>query len=249
VRKYQIKYIAKLTALENKFAKDYRREIKRFNKEAFHSSLISKKVASFIYNDHKKNIYNIITKNDTTTILVFAKLTQEQFVIKAVKKVSVSKSFLDYAQDFIKENALDRSTLIADTSKDRIEKIINDAFEAGDSVDEIAKKITKVDAITFARASIIARTETHRASTYASNEVINSAQENYNLTYLKEWVPTLDARTRPEHAAMAGSKPIAMDDKFYVGGEHLDRPNDIDASPENSINCRCYLEYVLENKA
>ncbi len=63
------------------------------------------------------------------------------------------------------------------------------------------------------------------------------------MTMLKAWSPTLDDRTRPEHAAMDGSEPIGMDELFDVGGEMLDRPGDPAGSPENTISCRCVCTY------
>ena len=41
------------------------------------------------------------------------------------------------------------------------------------------------------------------------------------IVLVKEWLPTLDNRTRPDHAAMANYGPIALDEKFQVGGKEL----------------------------
>jgi hypothetical protein len=61
---------------------------------------------------------------------------------------------------------------------------------------------------------------------------------------LKEWLPTLDDRTRPAHAAMNGQPPIPLNEKFVVDGELMDRPGDPSASPANVIACRCALGYT-----
>jgi hypothetical protein len=248
VRKYQIKYLAKLNAIENKFAKIYRKEIKRFNKEAFEMAIYSASVPNYLVKKHQEIIQAILKDHDTLTINRFAGLTYEQFIKKEIK-ADINLSALEIAKRFILANSLAQSDFIAETSKDKVQKAIAKGYELGEPIDDIAKRIRDVDAVAFSRSFTIARTETHRASTYASNEVINNASKSFNLTYYKQWVPTIDARTRQDHLVMSGSEPIPMDDKFYVGGEYLDRPNDIDASPENSINCRCYLEYVLQNNS
>ena len=94
-----------------------------------------------------------------------------------------------------------------------------------------------------AMRQMIARTETHAAANYASTESVRAAGEKLGVKMLKEWLPTIDGRTRPAHAEMAGSDPIPMDDKFLVNGEEMDRPGDPGASPDNVINCRCVLGY------
>src|SRR5262249_42788761 len=93
------------------------------------------------------------------------------------------------------------------------------------------------------RASVVARTETHAAATFGSIESVREAERQLDVKMLKEWLPTLDDRTRPDHAAMAGSAPIPMDEDFLVGGESMDRPGDPGASPEQVINCRCAMAF------
>jgi len=248
VRKYQLKYLAKLNAIENKFAKIYRKELKRFNKKAFEMAIYSANIPDYLVKDHQQIIQKILEDHDTLTINRFAGLTYEQFIKKEIK-ADINLSALEIAKRFILANSLDRSKLISETSKEKVQKAIAKGYALGEPIDDIAKRIRDVDAVAFSRSFTIARTETHRASTYASNEVINNASETLNLVYYKQWVPTVDSRTRQDHLVMSGSEPIPMDDKFYVGGEYLDRPNDVNASEGNSINCRCYLEYVLQNNS
>ncbi len=243
--RYQIKYLAKLNAIERKFAKIYRAEIKRFNKEAF-EFFSGGAVPDYLVRKHQQIIQKILEDHDTLTVNRFAGLVYNEFIKKEIK-ADLNLSALEIAKRFIASNSLNRSKLISETSKDKVTKAISKGYELGESVDKIAKRIRAVDAVAFSRSFTIARTETHRASTYASNEVINNASDTLGLTFLKQWVPTVDSRTRQDHLSMAGSEPIPMGDKFYVGGEYLDRPNDTDASEANSINCRCVLIYVPQN--
>lgn len=56
----------------------------------------------------------------------------------------------------------------------------------------------------------------------------------------REWVATLDARTRHEHGAADGQR-VGVDEPFTVGGEKLMFPGDTShgASGWNIYNCRC----------
>ena len=58
--------------------------------------------------------------------------------------------------------------------------------------------------------------------------------------WVKTWVATEDARTRPTHAAADGQvQPIL--EPFTVGTAKLDNPGDFDAPPEEFWNCRCAM--------
>lgn len=56
----------------------------------------------------------------------------------------------------------------------------------------------------------------------------------------REWLATLDARTRHEHGAADGQR-VGVDEPFTVGGEELMFPGDTShgASGWNIYNCRC----------
>lgn len=81
------------------------------------------------------------------------------------------------------------------------------------------------------RTNAIARTETMR-SLNAGNAALYS---DWGVAQ-HEWLATLDAATRPAHAAAHG-QIVDVGKPFTVGGEQVMQPGD--GSPENSINCRC----------
>lgn len=64
------------------------------------------------------------------------------------------------------------------------------------------------------------------------------AAEKMGIDLEREWVSTLDARTREEHA-MADGQVVGVDEPFTVGGEKLMYPGDRNGSPWNVYNCRC----------
>jgi len=94
------------------------------------------------------------------------------------------------------------------------------------------------------RSSVIARTETHNAASFANHEIAKSL----NLPDLqKQWVSVSDDRTRSNHAAMNGVR-VPYDEDFDVptdfGTVRMSRPSDPRGGAANVINCRCVLLYI-----
>lgn len=158
-----------------------------------------------------------------------------------------SVGFESIMQQWIAREALRKATMIASTDMDDIRDAIADGVTDGLGTAEIARNIRKVSQLTPFRSATVARTETHAAATFGSIESVRDAEQSLGVVMLKEWLPTLDERTRPEHAAMAGSDPIPLNEKFIVGGEMMDRPGDPSASAANLCNCRCALGYQEAN--
>lgn len=65
------------------------------------------------------------------------------------------------------------------------------------------------------------------------------------LRVTRTWNAVMDAKTRPEHAEADGQS-VGLDEPFDVGGESLMYPGDPTASPGNTINCRCELDWQIE---
>lgn len=148
--------------------------------------------------------------------------------------------------DWIRREAVRKAQLISDTDRDDIADIIAKGMEEGQGTREIASGIRKMTAMTPFRAALIARTETHAAATFGSITSAREAEEEIGIVLLKQWLPTSDTRTRPEHLAMAGKPGIPLNEKFNVGGELMDRPGDPGASAGNLVNC-LHPDSVIES--
>jgi len=108
-----------------------------------------------------------------------------------------------------------------------------EGFQAGESIDDLAKRVRGVVADVGGRARTIARTEVIGASNAGSfAEALARGLET------KTWLNTHDARTRPTHAA-AGEQTVPLDGRFEVGGAQLRFPGDPLGPPGEVINCRC----------
>ena len=116
----------------------------------------------------------------------------------------------------------------------------------GEGIRDIAKRIKTVTERPLKECVRIARTET----TYAQNSARQSVGEQgkkLGFKMLKEWRATEDARTRIAHLDADGQR-VPVDDPFIVDGEELMFPADfsLGASPENTVNCRCTVVYVID---
>ena len=86
-------------------------------------------------------------------------------------------------------------------------------------------------AIRTARTAVTNAQNAGRMDSYVATTKIGIDME-------REWVSTLDARTRPEHAEADG-QVVGVDEPFIVGGEKLMFPGDRSGSGWNIYNCRC----------
>ena len=87
------------------------------------------------------------------------------------------------------------------------------------------------------RAFLITRTEGHRVQEQAAMDVRFKARDA-GADILKEWVATLDDKTREWHADADG-QIRELDEMFDVNGEQMEAPG-IGGSAENVCNCRCF---------
>jgi len=169
--------------------------------------------------------------------------------IKRVNERKAAKVELDYWLEYFKiyarTKAAQKIVWITGTTEDifkrTVNRIVTAAGESGQSVQNMAKQIQ--DELNFSnkiRATRIARTEVIGASNAGSLEGAKQA----GIPLRKEWVPIVDDNSRPEHAAMAGSDPIGLDEPFTQLGDDIYKPGDGDA--KDVINCRCGLDFVNE---
>ena len=149
-------------------------------------------------------------------------------------------SFEDIFAAFIRTRGAQRVTEISTTTQRIIQSTIERNSTAG--VDVIARAIRDRFEPRFsrARATTIARTEIHNASSFATHE----QQKSFGVPEMqKQWMANTDGRTRGTHAAASGQQ-IGIDEDFIVGGRKMAYPGDPRGGPAEVINCRCVLLYV-----
>ena len=131
---------------------------------------------------------------------------------------------------------------ISDTSRRAIQREITAGITAGEGIPKLKRRIDSLylDSIIPRRSIVIARTETIVASNLGSRV----GALNTQLPLEKEWLATLDKRTRSAHTEVDGQRR-EMNTPYDVDGEQLMYPADssLGASGSNVIQCRCTEVY------
>ncbi len=204
-------------------------------------------VPAWLKADHVNAIKQLLEDHYMAVIPQFGSMVLKQVKSVRIETKRANNLFSSFMLEWVKTEALRKAQMISDTDQGDIQRAIARGLKDGEGTASIARMIREVSILTPYRSEVIARTETHNAATFGSVETARAAENELGIVLQKVWLPTLDDRTRPEHRAMEGKDPIALGDRFEVGGETMDRPGDPSASPENIINCRCALAY--EEKA
>lgn len=116
----------------------------------------------------------------------------------------------------------------------------------GKSYAKIATGINKDIDVGYKNSLRIARTESHRVTEKATQDVYEYAQNELGLELQREWMSSTDDRTRDEHSE-ANGQVVGINEPFVVGGEQLMYPGDPAGSAWNTINCRCTTKTILKN--
>jgi uncharacterized protein with gpF-like domain len=138
-----------------------------------------------------------------------------------------------------------RITAVTETTRQQIVNAVRGGYDDGLGQRGVASMILDVvPQLAAYRADAIARTETHGAANYGSQE----AAKQTGVPMKKEWLASYDDRTRETHRE-ANGQTAGMDDTFRVGDSDLQFPGDPAGDPEEVINCRCSLGYIVDEEA
>lgn len=122
--------------------------------------------------------------------------------------------------------------------------VLADSISAGTATIPTANQLQVLLGINKQRAKVIALTEVHNASMFASLRTAEQYADETGLVMLKKWDATLDSRTRPDHLDADRLEPIPLNAKFRVGGREMDRPGDPAGGGAQTIRCRCVLNFL-----
>jgi SPP1 gp7 family putative phage head morphogenesis protein len=153
---------------------------------------------------------------------------------QTVKRLMVEQP--DLMPYYPKDRALKRGIDFA-YGKKQITASVTSSILQGKSIkhmaDDLQKRITTMSrdsAIRTARTAVTGAQNAGRMDSYA-------AAEKMGIKLKKEWLATLDARTRHSHAMLDGEQ-VAQDKKFSNGCRF---PGDPQGPPWEIYNCRCTL--------
>jgi SPP1 gp7 family putative phage head morphogenesis protein len=121
-------------------------------------------------------------------------------------------------------------------NEQKVQSAVMQGLLQGESIPNIAKRLEQVtemnknSAIRNARTAVTGAENAGRQDTY--NEAVSKG-----IKLKKEWLATLDGRTRHSHAALDGEH-VDTDKKFSNGCRY---PGDPQGPPAEVYNCRCTL--------
>jgi HK97 family phage portal protein len=129
---------------------------------------------------------------------------------------------------------------VTETTRSAIEaELLKEGVEQGESIPDLAARLTSVfDTLSTSRATTIARTET----VGGYNEASHATARASGLTTHRQWVATLDKRTRPTHVELDGYETNGMSDAYPNGCRF---PGDPAGPSDETINCRCVELYAI----
>lgn len=132
---------------------------------------------------------------------------------------------------------------INETTRDDIERFLDDGLREGWSVNRMASEISSAfpDEYSMARGRLVARTESGHALNGARSMATNQLKEELGEAgqFIKrEWVSVLGNTTRDAHAALDGT----FEDEegmFTLAGSRCRWPGDITLPVSQRANCQC----------
>lgn len=115
-------------------------------------------------------------------------------------------------------------------------------FLNGESMGKVSSRLAEVGYSSYRRAMMITRTEAGRVQAITRQKAQLEA-ERLDIQFEKQWVATLDKRTRHNHALLDGVR-VNPDGYFEINGHKTKQPHMFGLASED-INCRCRTISVL----
>lgn len=129
------------------------------------------------------------------------------------------------------DDLTDKNTLISKLRKELASAIIQ-----GEGINKIAYRIKKETNKGMNSSILIARTETTRLENLARTDTFKNAEE-LGIKIQKQWISTIDNRTRSSHASMM-QETVSIDEPFSNG---LMFPGEPTGDASEVCNCRCTM--------
>ncbi len=151
---------------------------------------------------------------------------------------SVSVEAVGIASEAVVGSLTNEITQISNHTYRLIRTQIKAGVNAGNTIDEIAKKVTSVYKMQSSRARTIARTE-------AGSVIHQTTDERYKDAGVekKRWLSSGDGETRETHSDN-DSRGVVDYNYTYSNGQQF--PNDGNGGGGENINCRCTYIGVME---
>lgn len=172
-------------------------------------------------------------------------LVETQYYEDRDKLNEVVEDLIILAMEYGKEDTEDMLDyfLDMDIPLERIESVLNREIDGKTTNDRINEYKAKEDGLALIQR--VVETECHHAYSKESEDTAMDIQKASGQTVYKTWHTMLDGRVRDSHTHLEGVK-VQMGERFYtLNGDSAEYPSQFE-SPEENINCRCYVSYSFE---
>lgn len=169
--------------------------------------------------------------------------TQGEDALYALVKKMDFKLTTGTAAAYMQRRLLRALTDVTETTRELLTTGLSEGIAAGGGLEELVGIVRGVFADRRDNAVSIARTEAASAFNFATVEAMRQSE----VVKGKRWVAVMDEFTRESHAEMDGAV-VALDGAFDVGGQSAEFPGDPGLSADESVNCRCGVEWVLSDE-
>ena len=182
-------------------------------------------------------VQSILDASTKQVIPYFSRLTTEEI------NLATKQTFEDLYRFWVNTRLFEHSAIIAETATNDVFRMVEQLIDEDATQRTLEGAIRDYSRASKAQARMIAATETHQAAMFAKKETATRIQTDSGLEMVKFWNAVEDSRTREDHnaAEIRYRDGIALDEKFQVGSDSMDRPGDPSASASNIIQCRCVL--------
>jgi len=159
---------------------------------------------------------------------------------EAAKRIGSAFDVNAEVRAYIAKKNLKFATAVNNTTKENLKKTLSKGIEEGESLEDLKKRVEHTFEVRQgAGARAVASTETLASvnggwiEAYKQSEVVEK----------KEWFHAGHSdNDRPEHITMSG-EVVGIKEKF---SNNMDFPGDPDASPNETVNCKCVVLEVVE---
>lgn len=171
--------------------------------------------------------------------------------VKALMPMGYNEELVNEIIAYFQLRLLNEAVLpITETTRDYVLRILIRSQQEGVSINNIVSELKNTD-LTRARARMIARTETVKASNYGAVQSV----KKLGYDTLKIWISGVDLRTRriprdeADHLHANGMK-VPMNEPFRIrdkssGFVSMMQPGDPNGGAENVVNCRCTVGFEI----
>lgn len=170
-----------------------------------------------------------------TAFTLYDKSTVERLIKK-------SPQLLPMMSNKTKERII-KNGLVA-WNKQKLTSALTQGILQGESIPKIAKRFRDVADMEYKQSIRTARTSMTSAQNGGRQDAFIRAKD-MGINQKKQWLATIDDRTRHEHRLLDGQR-VDIDDAFKVEGYEILYPADPSAEPEMVYNCRCTMVTMFD---